>query len=766
MSILNKIMETVVQFVPDQEVDPLIAHKHGSVGKPLSRVDGKKKVKGEATFAAEFKFDNIAYAALVYSTVTKGKIKKFDSSAAEKSAGFIKIVTHENAPKMNKVPTFGGGGNKGGSGSREIPPLNDANVYWNGQPIAVVVAETQEQAEEAALRVRVEYETEDFRSSFEDELPNAKPVKDVMGEPGKIEVGDAEDALKKSEFKVDKTYRTPRYNHNAIEPHAIISVWEDDDTLVIFEGTQFVSGGRDTCAAVFGLKPENVRVLSPFVGGGFGGKGTAWDNTLLCCAAAKEVGRPVKLALSREGVFRIIGGRTPSDQRAAFGAKKDGKFTAIIHTGTTATTEQSAFQAEQFTFPVRHLYQAENFFIEQKIVNLDTVANTFMRAPGESIGTFALECAIDELAYELNIDPVELRRLNEPEKDPISGKEFSMRNIVEAYKRGAEKFGWQWNNKPRSQKDGKWLIGRGVATALYPYYRMPANARVRISRDGTATVSASSQEMGMGTATVQIQHAAERLGLPIDKISYEYGDSNLPPAPVAGGSNQTASNIAAVTAATEKLIEEFLAVAGDDYDSPLANLKAEDVELRDGGIFSKKDPSKGETYTAILKRVGQDYVEAETSAAMPLEIKKYAMFSYGAQFCEIRVNEETGETRVSRFLGSFDCGTILNPKTAASQFRGGIIMGIGMALTEESMFDERTARIVNPSLAEYHVPVHLDIPHIEIIYNNIPDEHAPLGAHGIGEIGITGTAAAVANAVYNATGKRIRELPITLDKLL
>ena len=766
MSIVQKIMETVIQFIPDKEPDPLIGQKHGYIGKPFSRVDGQLKVKGAATFAAEFKLEDIAYAALVYSTIARGKITKIDRSDAENAVGFISILTHENAPEMGRVPTFGGGDKNGGSGASEVPPMQDASVFYDGQPVAVVVAETQDQAEYAASLVRVEYEAEDAQVSFDEMKSEAKSPGDIMGEPAEIKVGDAEDALNKAEYKIDNLYRTPRHNHNAIEPHPIIAFWDEADELIVFEASQFVTGGRDTYAAVFGLDSEKVRVFSPFVGGGFGGKGTAWDYTLLCIAAAKMTNRPVKLVLSREGVFRVVGWRTPSEQRVALGAGKDGKLVSVIHEGTTATTAHSAFQAEQFTFPVRHLYAAENFYIGQKIVNLDTVPNTFMRAPGESIGTFALESAIDELAYELNIDPVELRKINEPEKDPISGKEFSMRNMVEAYRRGAEKFGWRWNNQPRVQKDGKWLVGQGVGTALYPYYRMPSNARVRISKDGSAIVSAAAHEMGMGTATVQIQHAAERLGLPIDRVSFEYGDSNLPDSPVAGGSNQTASIAAAVTAATEKLVREFLAIAGDDYDSPLSNLKYEDVELRDGGIFSRKDASKGETYEAILKRVKQDYVEAETAAPMPIEIRKYAMFSYGAQFCEVCVNEETGEVRVSRFVGSFDCGKILNPKTASSQFRGGIIMGIGAALTEETMFDERTGRIMNPSLAEYHVPVHLDVPRIEVIYNDIADEHTPLGAHGIGEIGITGVAAAIANAIYNATGKRVRDLPITLDKLL
>ncbi len=765
MSIMQKIMETVVQYMPDKEPDPLIHDKHGYIGKPLSRVDGPLKVKGAATFAAEFAFDDIAHAAIIYSTIVKGEITKIETSEAEKSNGVLAVITHENAPKMNKPPMFAPGGGSKGSGAFDLPVLQDAKIYWNGQPIAVVVAETLDQADYAASLIKVEYKEEEFEVSFDAAKPEAKSPRNIMGEPAEVKIGDAEDALKSAEFKVDNIYRTPRYNHNAIEPHPMIAAWDEEGGLTVFDASQYVTGSKYTLAEVFDIAPEKVRTIAPFVGGGFGGKGSVWGHTLLCAAAAKVVKRPVKLVLSREGVFRAVGGRTLSEQRVALGAGKDGKFASVIQSGVTATMPHSAFQAEQFSFPVRHLYQSENFYIGQKIVNLDTVPNTFMRAPGESIGTFALESAMDELAYQLKIDPVELRKINEPAKDPVKGAEFSMRNIVEAYKRGAEKFGWNWK-EPRTQKDGKWLVGQGVATAFYPYYRMSASARVRISADGRAVVQAAAHEMGMGTATVQIQHAAERLGLSIDKVSFEYGNSDLPESPVAGGSNQTASIVASATAAIEKALQELLTLAGDDFDSPLSNVKYQDIETRDAGIFSKTDPSKGETYESILKRVGQEYVEAEASAAAPLEMMKYAMFSYGAQFCEVRINGETGETRVSRFLGSVDCGTILNPKTATSQFRGGIIMGIGMALTEETLFDERTGRIMNPSLAEYHVPVNLDVPKIEIIYNNIADKHSPLGAHGVGEIGITGVAAAIANAIYNATGKRIRELPITLDKLL
>lgn len=765
MSVPQNVVQTVAHFMLDKEPDPLM-HKHGYLGKPFNRVDAQLKVKGEARFAAEFKIENLAYAALVHSTIAKGRAARIDVSEAKRVAGFITIITHENVPKMEASSLLDVSDTSKGFAASDLPVLQDNGVYWDGQPVAVVVAATLDQAEYAASVVRVEYEAETPTVSFDALKAEAAVPPDILGEPPEVEIGNAGKGFTEAEVTVDNIYRTPRYNHNAIEPHATIAAWDRDGTLTVFESTQGVNQYRHMLARIFGLKPEEVRVIAPFVGGGFGGKGGMWNNTVLCAAAAKVANRPVKLALSREGVFRVVGGRTISEQRVALGANKDGRLTALVHTATTATTTHGRY-AEQCTFPARHLYASDSLFVGQKVVNLDTLANTWMRAPGESIGTFALESAIDELAYKLKIDPIELRRINEPEKDPTKDTEFSSRNLVEAYRRGAEKFGWTGrNSEPRSQRDGKWLIGQGVATAYYPVYRFPAAARVRIAADGTATVQASANEMGMGTATVQIQHAAERLGLPIDKVSFHYGDSALPESPMAGGSNQTLSVAAAVQAAIEKAHRELLKLVGEDYISELSRGKHERVEAREGGLFRTDDLKTGETYSAILQRAGQDFIEVEAWGGMPFELMTYSMGSYGAHFCEVRINEESGEVRVSRWLGSFDCGRILNPKTAVSQFRGGIIMGIGMALMEETLFDERKGRIMNPSLAEYHVPVNLDVPHIEIIYNDIPDEQTPLGAHGVGEIGITGAAAAIANAVYHATGKRVRELPITLDKLL
>jgi len=389
-----------------------------------------------------------------------------------------------------------------------------------------------------------------------------------------------------------------------------------------------------------------------------------------------------------------------------------------------------------------------------------------MRAPGESIGTFALESAVDELAAQMDIDPIELRIRNEPEKDPTSGKPFSSRNIIKAYRDGAERFGWSARHRsPGAQRDGEWLVGIGCATATYPYYRMPGGkARITISSDGLVTAEIAAHEMGMGTATAQTQVIAERFGVAPQCVRVNYGHSDLAGTFIAGGSSQSASIGAAVYAAHSAVVKQLIKLVGRE--SPLHGLGVDDVESRDAGLYSVKESSRGESYASILRRAQKGELSVEESAPAPLELQHWSMHSFGAMFAEVRVNAVTGETRVSRFLGSFDCGRILSAKTAASQFRGGIIMGLGMALMEETLWDNRNGRIMNPSLAEYHVPVHLDIPEIEIMWTDIPDPHAPIGARGIGEIGITGTGAAVANAIYNACGKRIRELPITLDKLM
>lgn len=740
--------------------DPML-RKHGALGPAISRVDGPLKVEGRARFAAEYPYENICFAALVFSTIARGRITKLDTVEAEKAAGVVLVMTYHNAPRM-KAPSLMMS-SPSAAGASDLPVMQNDEIHWNGQAVAVVLGETQEEADYAASLIKVEYAVLPGVTSFEDAKATPRQLETLLGQPPILEIGDAESALQASEMRVDNIYRTPRHNHNAIELHAATVAWNGDE-LRVHDATQMIDLTAGQLADMFGLDPSKVRVTSPYVGGGFGGK-CLWDHQILACAAAKLAKRPVRIMLSREGVFRTVGGRTLTEQRVALGASREGKLDALIHTGIVAMTLHNSCP-EQFTFPARHLYAARTFRLAQEVADMDMLANTFMRAPGESVGTFALESALDELAVKLAIDPIELRRRIEPEKDPTSGKAFSSRHLIEAYEAGARQFGWHRRNPtPRQQREGEWLVGMGCATATYPYHRFPGTAaRMTLTDDGHVSVSTAVHDMGMGTATAQVQHIAARLGVPPDRVTFEYGDSTLPRGVIAGGSTQTASIGGAVIAATEVFVEELLKLAGNA--SPLAGLSLADVEPRDGGIGHRDDGERFETYVSILGRSGRKELVCQAEAPPPAEMGAFSMHSYGAQFCEVRVSDITREVRVSRFLGSFDAGRILNAKTATSQFKGGIVMGIGLALTEETNFDERSGRIVNASLAEYHVPVQMDVPRIDIIYTDAPDPQAPMGARGIGEIGITGVGAAVANAVFNATGKRIRDLPITLDKLL
>jgi xanthine dehydrogenase YagR molybdenum-binding subunit len=762
VSVIEKLMHTVVKYLPDSPPDPL-RESHAHVGKGVDRVDGSLKVTGGALFAAEYALEGLAHAAPVFSAIAKGRVKTLHLEAAKGCPGVIEVITPDNMPRLERPMLMDMSKPDRIAGSN-LPILQDDRVHWNGQVIALVVAETHEQAQEAAALVRADYEVEERSQSFQGNRGNATMPDDVLGEPPELKIGAPEEGFSEAPVKIDAIYHTPYYSHAAIEPHATVAHWEGEDKLTVFDSTQFVEGYRNSLSIVFKMAPENIRVIAPFVGGGFGGKAGFWWNTALAAAAAKVVKRPVKIALSREGVFRIVGGRTIAEQRVALGATRDGHLRSLIHTGVTVTPSHARY-AEQCTFPARHLYGTDALHVAQHIVDLDIVPNTWMRAPGESIGTFAVESALDELAVELQMDPVELRRRIEPKRDITKDAEFSNRNLLAAYEMGAKAFGWEARSpRPRSRKEGKWLVGQGVATAYYPMLRIPGKAKIRLQADGTATVSAAANEMGMGVATSQLQAAADRLGLPLHSVAFHYGDSELPSSPMAGGSCQTVSIAASVKAAAEELVRQLLALAGKD--SPLRGVGHEDVIARDGGLYLAKESSRGASYAEILRQAGKEYVEVQGEAPSPVEAQKYSIASYGAQFCEVRVNEVTGEVRVSRWVGAFDVGRVVNAKTAASQLRGGIIMGIGMALTEEVLFDERIGRIMNASMAEYHVPVHLDVPKIEVMWTDIPDPHTPLGARGIGEIGITGAAAAVANAVYHATGRRLRSLPITLDKLM
>ncbi|TCC65672.1 xanthine dehydrogenase family protein molybdopterin-binding subunit [Kribbella pittospori] len=739
------------------------------VGQSVARLDGPAKTTGQARFAAEHSYPDLAYAALVYSTIARGRIIAIDTTEARGVQGVVTVLTHQNAPAMSPPGKMSLLRPSSMAVSASVNYLATDEVHWNGQPVAVVVAETPETARYAASLVRPAYEQFPAVVDFAAAIPDAVPDKGIPLLAGPADKGNAVAALAAAPVSVDLEFSTPQHNHNAIEPHATTAVWNGDQ-LTVHEGSQHISGLRAHLAKRFGVPEEAIRVLSPFVGGGFGAKTRPWAGTLLAVLAARVTGRPIRLALSREGVYHTVGGRTASTQRVALGASRDGRLTAIVHSSVSRTGRVGGM-AEPITEVTQHLYAAPNIQLSQRVVQLDLLSNTFMRAPGEAIGSFGVESAMDELAWKLGRDPIELRMINEPDRDPVGGQPFTHRMLREAFTLGAERFGWQ-DRDPRaaSMRDGRWLVGMGVATAYRGSMAMPAAVTVRLQADGTVVVLCGLHEMGMGAPTVQAQVAADQMGVRLEAVRIEYGDSELPRSAGAFGSAQTASVTASLLAACTKLKKSVLTLARRLPDSPLKGVKLGEVDARDGGLYHQ---GGGLRYTDILAAAGRDQVEAAHKTNMPAFVAKTvrdlrfrSRSASGAHFCEVRVDADTGEIRVSRWLGVFDVGTVLNARTASSQLRGGIIWGIGMALEEQTLIDPRTGRIVNPSLSEYHIPVHADIPHIDVHYLNEADPTMPLGLLGLGEIGITGAAAAVANAIRHATGKRVLDLPITLDKVL
>ncbi|MEV0223940.1 xanthine dehydrogenase family protein molybdopterin-binding subunit [Streptomyces sp. NPDC050704] len=593
-------------------------------------------------------------------------------------------------------------------------------------------------------------------TDFEAEEHSATPEKDLRNRflPPSATKGDAVVALAAAPVSVDLRFTTPPHQHNAIEPHATTAAW-DGDRLTVHDASQSVHWMRGHLAHRFSVPRENVRVIAPFVGGGFGGKGTVRAGTIIAVTAARATGRPVRLVLTRQGVNHVVGGRTPSRQRVALGAGTDGKLTALIHTSYTRIGRVGA-NIEQVTSPSRHLYAASSILLRQDRSELDLLPNAWMRAPGEGIGSFALESTVDELAHRLGMDPIELRMRNEPDADPVEGKPSSRRLLREVYARGAERFGWSGRTpEPGSMRDGRRLVGMGVAAAYQPALQFVADVTVRLSADGRVLVRCGFQEMGMGGATAQAQIAADALGVPFDTVRVEYGDSDLPMAPMAMNSLQTATVASSVLAACDKLKRRLDSLArrnrtvGRSHRSTLAKAALPAVEA---AVGSNSRLGRLTNQARFFSRLIRD--------------QKWAKGASGAQFCEVRIDPDTGEIRIARRLGMFDVGKVINPKTAASQLRGAVVMGIGMALSEQTLVDPRTGRVMNAGLDGYLVPAHADIPRIEVDWLDDPDPTMPLGLVGLGEVGMTGVAGAIANAVHHATGKRIRDLPITLDKLL
>jgi xanthine dehydrogenase YagR molybdenum-binding subunit len=734
-------------------------------GAPINRTDGWAKVSGAARYAAEHPVAGLAHAFLVTSTVPNGRIKRI-ALEGEPVPGLLLVMTHEN---VLQLPRETKAGKVAPPIGRVLSLLQDAEVHYNNQPIAVVVAETFEAAREAASRLRIEYDTDNTapaRLDFEVAKQAVHPPEKVLTQDTDTRRGELQAGLLSGSTSLALTYRTPVEHHNPIEPHATIAAW-DGEHLTLYDSTQYMKGVQRTVAGTLGIAPEQVTVLCPYVGGGFGCKGSVWSHVVLAAMAAKMVNRPVKLVLDRTQMFGPVGQRPVTDQRMRLAAMSDGRLTASAH-DTIAYTSMIEDWIEPCGLMTRMMYASPNQETTHRLARMNLGTPTFMRAPGEASGSFALESSMDELAYELGIDPLQLRLQNYTERDPGKDLPFSSKSLRQCYAIGAERFGWQRRNpQPRSMREGHTLVGWGMATATYPTNRSKGQASATLYSDGKAVFRSSTQDLGTGTYTVMTQIAADALGVPVERVSFELGNSQLPEAPVSGGSTTVASVGPAVQAAGHALRLKLVGIALGDERSPLFGALPDAVDALDGELFVRDDPSRRETMAAIVARQANGPVEVEASAEPGDASKQYSMHAFGAVFVEVHVDELLGEVRVPRVVGVYGVGKLMNAKTGHSQLMGGIVGGLGMALFEETVFDLRNGRAVNGNLAEYHVPVNADIGRIEVEVVEEDDPHVnPIGAKGIGEIGITGVAAAVANAVFHATGKRIRSLPITLDKLL
>jgi xanthine dehydrogenase YagR molybdenum-binding subunit len=731
------------------------------IGKPLNRIDGRMKVTGTAPYPIDIVLEDAVPAVIVNSTIAKGAIKQIDTRRTEQLPGVLGVLTHQNAPSIQHLPFQLWQVNG-------LLPLQENIIAYGDQPIAVVIAETIEQARYAATLLEIEYEPQVPLLEMKDALDQAFSPQDIpdWGIFFNTERGDTQKALDASQVMLDQFYTTPMETHNPIALFATVARWDDDSHLTVYDSTQAVVGVREALAATFAIPSEQVHVISTFVGGAFGCAYRLWPYTILTCMAARYLKRAVKIVLTRRQMFTSVGHRPATMQRIALGATNDGHFSAILHEVNSQSSVVDDY-SETVTTGARMLYACPNVKTSYKLVRLNLGTPSFMRGPGESTGSFALESAIDELSYMLGMDPIEMRRRNYTDVHPEMQLPWSSNALQECYRLGAQKIGWERRTPaPRSMRDGNMLVGLGMATASYPYGQFPAQAQAFLYADGSALVQSATSDIGPGTATVMTQIAADALGLPSSSVRFELGDSRLPFSPPQVGSMTVSSVGPAVLDAAQKAREQALALAIADPQSPLYGVSAADVLFERGGLFLKGNPAQGETYATLLQRSGTEQIQG-MGATQPSYGAPFASHGFGAQFAEVQVDPDLGIVRVSRFVGAFGVGRVLNPKLARSQMLGGVVWGIGMALQEETLLDQQLGRVINASLAGYHIPVHADIVEPEILFIEEDDAHInPLRAKGLAEICIVGVAAAIANAVYHATGKRIRSLPITLDKLL
>ncbi|MER7692498.1 xanthine dehydrogenase family protein molybdopterin-binding subunit [Streptomyces sp. NPDC097610] len=721
-----------------------------AVGTPTTRVDGRLRVTGKAKYAGDHSPDGVVHAVIVDSSVGRGRITGFDTRAALTQPGVLKVISHLNAPKLPPV--------RGGFPPGEpLRPFQDDRVRFFGQPVAIVVATTLEGAQHAASLVEVSYDAE-------------RPSTDLTGADGEeaetYARGDAAHALESADVRLEMTYRTARNHHNPMEPHAIVAQWDDGDRLTVWEKSQWVQGAVFNLSGQFGIPPQNVRVISEFVGGAFGNSARTWPHSIAAVLAARELKRPVKLVLTRRQLFFSVGFRPAYEYQLRLGADRRGRLIATVHDVNAETSSYERHQ-ERTLGPGQMLYSTPNVQQAYRTVPLDVNTPTFMRGPGYATGSFVVESAMDELAHELGLDPIELRLRNEPAADEFTGQPFSTRRLRECYRVGAREFGWDRRNpEPRSTRDGDWLIGMGMAAGVYDTMHSAAQCSVRLDVDGSALITSVTSDMGPGTATSMTQVAADALGLTMRRVTFQLGDSRFPPAPVHAGSQTMASVGSTVQDGCDKLREQAIRLAVEDEDSPLHGVGAADVVVRNGRLHVKDNPARGETYRQLLTRNNRTHLEAGGSWTPPES--RSSMYAYNATFAEVAVDARLGLVRVRRMLGVYDAGRIISPKLAGSQALGGMIGGMGAALLEHTVTDPRDGRIVNASLADYLVPVNADSPDLKAIYLDRGEDREadPIGVKGLGEVVIVGVAPAIANAVFNATGRRVRALPITPEALL
>jgi xanthine dehydrogenase YagR molybdenum-binding subunit len=710
----------------------------GIVGKPLDRVDGRLKVTGGARYAYEMQ-QNTLYGFVVEASIGKGTIKSIDTRAAEKAPGVVLVLTHRNAPEQGT-----------GNHREAHPVLTGPEVTRYGEPVAFVVAESFEQARAAAYLVDVKYDRSGGKYTLRNNLTQARAPQQKDAPAADSSVGDFAGAFAGAPVQIDVTYTTPLQSHAMMEPHATLAMWEGDK-LILHTANQMLNQGQQAVATTLKIPVDNVRLISPFIGGGFGGKLWVNADAILAAIASRQLKRPVKTALTRQQIFHVTTHRSDTIQHLRLATDHDGKILAIGHDVFSGNlpSEQTY---EGAALQTRTLYAGANRLTRHRLAALDVPIASSMRAPGEAVGLMALECAMDELAEKLNLDPIELRRRNEPSEDPEKHIPYSSRHLIACMQEGARRFGWDRRNaKPGQVRDGRWLVGIGMAAATRGNPLRLSKANVRLNSDGTATVKMAMTDIGTGTYTILAQIAAEMLGLPTERIRVELGDTSFPEAAGSGGSFGAGSSGSALFEACNSLREKLARMAGMD---------PETVRFADGSIAS------GEHSVQLADLVGGG-VEADGEIRPGRTAKEFSQQSYGAHFAEVGVDQDTGEVRLRRMLGVFTAGRVLNAKTARSQAIGGMVFGLGAALHEEMTLDPRFGFYVNHDLAEYHVPVHADIPAIEAVFlAELDDKSNPLKSKGIGELGICGAGASIANAVYNACGARIRSYPITLDKIL